>query len=474
MECIDVAIIGAGSAGLSARSEVAKMTDSYRVFDPGPLGTTCARVGCMPSKAFIQSANSFHRRADFDALGIRGGDGLTVDTAAVMEKMRRLRDRFVDHVIDGMDDWREDHLVQAAPRFNGDGDLVTDEGVFRPNRTVIATGTSPIIPKDWRDRFGSRIIDTDGFFDLDTLPDSMAVIGLGPIGLELGQALSRLGVRIIAFDTNRGLGGLTDPDLKDLAVQMMGDEFDIVIGQAELEETNGAKVRCVWDGGTRDVDAVLVAVGRKPNLEGLGLDALGVEMGENGVPSYDLRSLRIDGGDLYIAGDVNGDRPVLHEASDEGRMAGYNAVRDSDIRFYRRAATLITFSDPEIALIGETHAELTARNADFVTGEASFENQGRALVARQCGGGLRIYANRADGCLLGAEMFAPHSEHFAHMLTRTIEAVLPVHDALLMPFYHPVFEEGVRTALRGAAEQCDIAVNGIEAMRCCDALVESE
>ena len=132
VEDIDVAIIGAGTAGLSVRAEVAKLTDSYRVFDPGPYGTTCARSACMPSKAFVQSAHDVHRRHAFPALGIRGGEGLSVDGAAVLVATRRLRDGLVKGVLEGMKAWRATHLVPHGPEFRDDGTLEADGRAFRP------------------------------------------------------------------------------------------------------------------------------------------------------------------------------------------------------------------------------------------------------------------------------------------------------------------------------------------------------
>lgn len=118
---VDVAIIGAGTAGLSARSEVAAVTDSYRVFENGPLGTTCARVGCMPSKALIQIANDFNRRHQFSEMGMTGADALKIDGAEAMRSVRRLRDSFTGNVIDKMKSWRDTHLVQSSVHFDEDG-----------------------------------------------------------------------------------------------------------------------------------------------------------------------------------------------------------------------------------------------------------------------------------------------------------------------------------------------------------------
>lgn len=143
---IQVAIIGAGTAGLSARPEVAKITDSYRVFDHGPVGTTCARVGCMPSKAFVQSAHDFHPRVALADLGIQGAEALSPDGLSILAQTRALRDRLVDGVLDGMKEWQDTHLVRKAVRFTPDGLLEAEDQRFRARAMVIATGTRPVIP----------------------------------------------------------------------------------------------------------------------------------------------------------------------------------------------------------------------------------------------------------------------------------------------------------------------------------------
>lgn len=467
MRQVDIAIIGAGTAGLSARKEVARATDNYVVIDQGPLGTTCARVGCMPSKALIQTAKDFYRRRYFSESGISGSEKLTIDPPKVMAHVRKLRDYFIGHVLDEMEAWRGEHLIEARAAFDKDGNLTAGGETIRAKRVVIATGSSPITPPGWREDFGAYLYDTDTFFDLEDLPARVAVIGLGVIGAEMAQALARLGVKITAFDPTKSIGGLSNPELMELAVTALGKEFDIIHDRADLQSSkNGITVS--WSGGTREVDCVLLATGRKPNLAGLGLENLGVALDDKGMPEIDQQTLRVKGAPIYIAGDATGDRPVLHEASDEGRIAGYNAVHDEDHEFERRVRTVITFCDPEIAIVGESHQQLKNRGADFVAGKASFKDQGRARVAHRLGGEVHVYAGKADGKIYGAEMFAPGSEHFAHLLASGIEAGATLNETLRMPFYHPVLEEGVRTALRDAAKQTSVTPPDVDLMRCSD------
>ena len=471
MQTVDVAIIGAGSAGLSARSEVARQTDNYLVIDDGPLGTTCARVGCMPSKVLIQVANDFHRRHEFERQGIRGGEGLRLDDVAAMAHVRSLRDRFVGGVLRGISTWRETHLLRGRARFAGPDQLVigTADGERRvqARSIIIATGSSPILPAPWRP-FATYLIDTDAFFELERLPTSMAVIGLGVIGLELGQALHRLGVRVQAFTLDKALGALSDPALQAYAFDTIAAEMPVALHGVDGLASRDGKLVVTANGVEHLVDRAFLSMGRRPNLTGLGLQELGLAHDARGMPVFDPSTFRLGDLPIYLVGDVNGHRPLLHEAADQGRIAGHNALRQTPQCFRQRTPLAITFSEPNIAVVGASHRTLVADGVDFVTGAVSFEGQGRALVKLKNKGLLHVYADRQSGRLLGAELIAPDGEHLAHLLAWAVAAGMTVQATLSLPFYHPVLEEGLRTALRNAARQLSGERGPLEILRCQD------
>ncbi len=181
MKNYDVVIIGAGTSGLTARREVAKKTDNYIVIDDGPLGTTCARVGCMPSKVLIQVANDFDRRKKFTSIGINGGEALSLDGKKTMEHVRQLRDRFVSGVKSSIPEW-ENKLLRGRAKFIDANTLQVGEEKFTADKIIIATGSRPVIPGPWLD-YKNHLFDTDQIFEMENLPESMAVIGLGVIGI---------------------------------------------------------------------------------------------------------------------------------------------------------------------------------------------------------------------------------------------------------------------------------------------------
>lgn len=445
-EQVDVAIIGAGSAGLYAYAQVKRMTDSCVLIDGGELGTTCARVGCMPSKALIQVAEDMHRRGLFAREGIEGADGLSVNGAEVMEHVQDLRDIFVDKVLSTSTDEMGDEFIEAQARFLEPGLLAAGERRIRARRVVIASGTSPVVPSAWKS-FGERVLTTDEIFELEALPESLAVIGLGVIGLELGQALNRLGVRVVGIDQRDTIGNLDDPEVIPQAVQLLGKEFPLWLGQAAtVEEAHGGRLRVSAGDNSVEVDRILVAIGRRANLAALDPEKAGIVLNQAGVPEVNPNTLQIGDLPVFLAGDVNSDRQVLHEAADEGRIAGINAVADKPVAFRRKTPLTITFSDPNIVMLGCRHSELDMDKT--VIGSVSFGMLGRALIMGRNRGTLRLYADKASGRLLGATILAPHGEHLGHLLAWCIEQRLTLLQMLRMPFYHPVLEEAIQPVLR--------------------------
>ncbi len=450
---VDVAIIGAGTAGLNAMAQVRRAGRTFVLINGGALGTTCARVGCMPSKAFIQVAEDFHRRHIFERHCIEGGEGLSVDTAAALEHVRDLRDLFVDRVLQGSTDEMGDELIEGYARFVSPTELEVDGERIRARRIVIATGSRPVVPEAWQ-ALGERVLTTDQFFEQEDLPPRMAVIGLGVIGLELGQALARLGVAVTGIDAAEAVSGLSDPQVNAEAVRIIGAEFPLWLGQpAELSlADDGVRVQA----GERSVvvDRVLVSMGRRPNLEGLGLEQIGIPLDERGMPPHDPHTMQIQDLPIFLAGDVSGERPILHEAGDEGKIAGYNASHDTVRAFRRKTPLAITFCDPNIVQVGQGWAELAER-PDVAVGEMRLGPVGRALIMGKNKGIIRVYAERASGRLLGAALCSVRGENLGHLLAWAIEQGLTVWDALRMPFYHPVIEEALQAALYQLAGACE-------------------
>jgi dihydrolipoamide dehydrogenase len=459
---VDVAIIGTGTAGLAAYRAARAHGKSVVLIESGPYGTTCARVGCMPSKLLIAAAEAAHMLALAPGFGVHPG-AIRVDGAAVMARVRSERDRFVGFVLESVEHIPAPDKLRGHARFSAAHTLqVDDHTTVQATSVVIATGSRPSMPRELKD-VGKRVIVSDDVFDWTDLPASVAVIGTGVIGLELGQALSRLGVRVSFFARGASVAQLSDPQVLHVATATLAGELDLRFQHTVLQARQDGDAVLLT---TRDAagveleerfDYVLVAAGRTPNVDQIGIEHTGLELDRRGIPVFDPSTMRCGASHIFIAGDANNERPVLPEAADHGKIAGDNAGRFPDVRSgLRRSALAIAFTEPQIATLGESYRALCAEGRPkFAVGMVSFTNQGRSRVMLQNHGMLRVYGEYGSGRFLGAEMIGPRAENLGHLLAWACQARMTVAQMLDMPFYHPVIEEGVRTALRELAAELE-------------------
>ena len=462
----EVVVLGAGTAGLAAYRAAAAETPHVLLVQAGAYGTTCARVGCMPSKLLIAAAETVHHAQHSEPFGVRV-PRVEIDGRAVLDRVKRERDRFVGFVVDGVETLPDDHKIRGRARFAHGAERlqVAIDGVdaalsIHARAVVIATGSSAVLPP-MLEGLGDRLVINDHVFEWDTLPASVAVFGTGVIGLEIGQALHRLGVRVRIFGRGGSIGPLTDPALRDVGRRLFAAELAIhphAAVRAVRREEAGVAIDFDNHGAprTETFEYVLAATGRSPNVTGLGLESAGITLDARGVPLFDRHTLQCGASSIFIAGDATHDVPLLHEAADEGKIAGLNAARFPDVSpGHRRTPLGIMFTDPQVATAGASCAELGQRIAcgEVVVGEVSFEDQGRSRVMLLNKGLLHVYAERGSGRFLGAEMIGPRAEHLGHLLAWSHQMGMTVPQMLEMPFYHPVIEEGLRTALRDAASK---------------------
>lgn len=455
MRKVKYAIIGAGTSGLTALGAIRKQTEDFVIINGGAYGTTCARVGCMPSKAMIHSANHFYGAKHFADLGINGAENLTIDTAKVMQRVRGFRDRFTGGIIGATTENLGEKRMDGYAKFVGENTLEVNGETILAERIILATGSSPVVPAPWK-ALGDKLLTSDEIFELDVLPKRIAVVGLGVIGLELGQSMARLGCEVTGVEMLQTVGGLSSPEAIEEAQSLFGSEMDLHLGVAadlSLNPENENEVLVKIGEQTIVVDAVLASLGRRPNLMSLDLPAGGIQVDERGMPSFDLHSGQIEDKPIFIAGDLNGFRPILHEAGDEGRMVVANAMSYPEIsRFERKTMLGVAFTDPQIALIGERVSDLNEETVAKVVFNLE-RNNGRAIVNGTDRGVLVLAAEKASKKLVAAELFMADAEHLGHMLAWVIQKEMTVMDVLRLPFYHPVIEEALQSALRNLSTQ---------------------
>lgn len=459
----DVAILGAGTSGMVAYKAAAQHGKKVLLLDGGPPGTTCARVGCMPSKLLIAAAEAAHHSRRASLFGIHNAE-VRIDGKAVMARVQGERDRFVGAVLETLAKVPDTHYLRVHARFVDDRMLALDNGdQVRFDTAVIATGSHPHVAEELRGA-GPRLLTSDTVFELPDLPQRLAVFGAGAVGLELSQAFSRLGVHVRLFGSSGELAGLRDPAVKEYAVRTLAEEFPLELRTEVIGvRATGAGVLvayrdCQGKRVEESFDYLLATKGRRPNIAHLDLAAAGLRLDERGMPAWNPFTAQCGDSNLFMAGDVNGDRPLLHEAADQGRIAGHNAATFPGMRAgLRRTPLAVVFSDPQIARVGLGFEQAQKRcESGVAVGEVRFADQGRARIMGANQGVLRVYGEQGSGLFLGAEMICPRAEHMAHLLSWAAQQRMTVGQMLDMPFYHPVLEEGLRTALQDLSGKLQI------------------
>ncbi len=475
---VTVAVIGAGTAGQNAFRQANNTIKNTVIINDGFWTTTCVTVGCMPSKLLIAAADRAHEAKYSEEFGIHSD--VTINGKQVMARVQAERSHFESYLKKQVDSWPDDKKISGRAHINKEGLIEVNDELIQADKIIVATGSSPFIPEGWADKLGKTMLTSDTVFELSDLPDSMAVIGAGAIGLELAQSFARLGVSVTLFNQNNRVAGLKDEDINAKAIDCLGGEMTMNL-KSSIDELgaqhndNGHLVAFInytdkndnegyWQG-----DYVLVATGRRNSIDELGVENLGVELDDKNRPKdLDINTGKIGDLDVYIVGDANTHIPLLHVSSDEGFSAGSSVCPDNSGAYLRKPATpmSIVFCAPQIINVGMSLPEIKEESdLEFVIGEASFDNQGRSRIMGVNCGLLHIYGCKNTDKVLGASMVGPDAEYIAHILATAITNHITVKQLLDAPFYHPTILEGLRSALRDVQHKMDIPYQTIDAQK---------
>ena len=324
----DVAIIGSGTAGLNALREVEKAGKSWLLIESDGYGTMCARTGCMPSKLLIAAAEASHPIDQASAFGIHVKHK-TIDSRSVFQRVRNERDRFASFVIKSTEARPEEFRIHGNAKFiNGNTLQVDNHTTIHTKTVVIATGSEAFIPPVF-EKLKNEVLLNDDVFELQELPKSLAVIGTGIIGLELGQSLHRLGVPTTLFSNSDRLGAVTDPVVQSNVHEVLSKELNFILNATitnAIKSSSGINIK--WrnkqnNEHEQNFEKILIATGRKSTIDQLNLTAAGIDP-EHFASQWNPQTTQVGNLPVFIAGDAAGHKQLLHEASDEGRIAGKN------------------------------------------------------------------------------------------------------------------------------------------------------
>lgn len=439
----DVIVIGGGTAGLGAYRKAKALGKKALIIEGYDFVTTCANVGCMPSKLLIAAADNMEEIHKSSLFGIEVSD-VKINNEVLWKRIRIERDRFVGFVKKGANNIDESDRMIGFAKFTKPHEIEVNSKKLTSSVFVIATGSRPIYLDIFKD-IKNEVLTNENIFELENVPSSIAVFGAGVIGLELGFALKNLGAKVQLFSKGKNLLRLNS-DINEYLVKHIQSQMDFEYehGVTKIEKENGG-YRLYWADKNQWFEKILVAIGRKANIDNIGLENW---IQGNVLSMFDRNTMQIGSYPVFLAGDVNNDVTLLHEAAKEGVIAGENAANYPEVKTYKRNVGLgVVFSSPQIMQVGKT-VDLPE---NIIKGTVSFEDQGRSRVMLKNKGMLNVYFDRSTHLLTGAEMIGPSAEHVAHMLAWLIEKNTTLEEILEFPFYHPVIEEGVRTAIRDAA-----------------------
>jgi dihydrolipoamide dehydrogenase len=399
----DVAVLGGGTGGYTAAIRAAQLGRRTVVVEAAKLGGTCLHIGCIPTKALLESSGLYHKVHD------RGEEyGITAkDVAFDYERIATRRDRVVDQLwkgVQGLMRKNRIEVVQGCGRLEGEGRIRVDDRTIQAGAIVVATGSSPrSLPGIEID--GERIVTSDHATLARALPASVAIIGGGAVGVEFATFYRQMGADVTLVEALDRLVPLEDEEVSKAMLQSFErDGIDCRVG-ARVQGASAGKqgVTVTLEDGEVTADQLLVAVGRAPNSRDIGLDHAGVEVDERGFVRVD-EWMRTSADGVWAIGDVVGGFLLAHAAAHEGVVAAEDIAGKRVVPMEQDLVTRCTYSTPEIASVGLTEAQARERGLEVRAGRFPFVANGRAIIHGETAGFAKLVADARTGQLLGAHV----------------------------------------------------------------------
>ena len=453
----DLIVIGAGPGGYTAAIKAAQLGMKTAIVEKDKtLGGTCLKVGCIPSKALLTSTELYYGALrHFGAHGI-SADGLSMDVGAMMKR----KDGVVRKMTRGIDFLMNKNGIERVVglgRIAGPNEVevTNDDGrqKLKANRILIATG-SRVAGLPFLEFDGETVLSSDDTVALGQAPESMVVIGAGAIGLELGSVWARLGTAVTVVEFLPRIASTFDEDITQALqklLQRQGLKFHLGTCVESAEKTEGGVKLTAANGGKKlefEAEKLLVAVGRKPNTEGLGTAEAGVELDERGCIKTDAEWQTSVSG-IYAIGDVVAGPMLAHKAEQEAiaaveRMAGQPGSVNYD------AIPWVIYTAPEVATVGLTEAGAVEKGHEVAVGVFPFQANGRAVAGGHAEGLAKVIADKATGLVLGAQILSANASELIAEAVLLMELGGSAKDLARTIHAHPTMSEGLREAAHAA------------------------
>lgn len=445
----DVAVIGAGSAGFSAAITAAENDARVVLIGHGTIGGTCVNVGCVPSKTMIRAAEAIHhaRKANrFD--GIKGAAEVYDWQALVAQKQALVDELRQAKYIDLLEAYKEIVYIEGQALLD-EGGICVDGKRLSADKIIVATGSSSAIP-DIEGIDDVSYLTSTSALELDAPPASLLVIGGGYIGCELAQMFARLGTDVTIVTRSRLLSN-GEPEISTALTEYFRQESITVVDTLAYDHINtvpkGISLSIRQNGQMQMVETehVLVTTGRQPNVQGLGLEAIGVGLNAQGGIEVDNQMQTTKSG-VYAAGDVTGQDQFVYMAAYGAKLAANNALNGDGGRYNNRAMPAVVFTDPQVATVGLTEVQALAQGLAVKTSVLDLKHVPRALAARDTRGLIKLVADADSGQLLGAHMIAPEGADSIQSAAIAISQNMTYRDLADMIFPYLTTVEGLKLA----------------------------
>ena len=443
----DVIVIGAGPGGYVCAIRAAQLGLKVAVVEGrDTLGGTCLNIGCIPSKALLNATHHLHEvHENFEKMGLMGG-APTVDWSRMLAykqdvvtgNTKGIEFLFKKNKVTWLKGWG---TIQAP------GQVKVGEDIHTAKNIIIATGSEPsTLPGVTVDEV--KVVTSTGALTLPEIPKTMTVIGAGVIGLELGSVYARLGTAVTVIEYLDAITPGMDGEVQKAFQKILTKQgFKFILGaavQGVAGTTTTYKLRKDGTEVSLTSDVVLVATGRKPYTSGLGLEALGVEMGPRGTIKTDAHyATNING--LYAIGDAVAGPMLAHKAEDEGMTVAENVAGKQGHVNYGVIPGVI-YTTPEVASVGATEEQLKEQGRAYKVGKFPFMGNARAKAAFQAEGFVKILADAATDRILGAHIIGPSAGDIIHEVCVAMEFGASAQDLALTCHAHPTYSEAVREA----------------------------
>lgn len=450
----DLIIIGGGRAGMNALLEARRYTDNVLLLNDGPMEAAYAPSLSASAQIFLEATREYASqeknlpltKSMLTGEGHVSGSGVEPHSqgniARILRRLVQSRNEALSQTVRRFEK-EAPYFVKARGYFEGATKIRANGNLYHAQAVIIATGYHSYVP-EYLSGYRQRLVTVETLLDQNDLPHRMGVLGMGAVGLEMAQALSNVGIRVNAFGENATLGGLNDEIIHRKAEEHFRHSFPMHLGQRPVfrETSSGLKLK-IGEGESAVVDALFVALGYRPNLNGLGLQRIGVPFDETGRLILDPVTLKIDNHPVYLAVDPSEDYLVSRDQA----MDGIYSVRAAlGVETPARDAALtevrLVMTDPVLARVGDTQNYINS--SSHLAGEVVWEEGS----SDQRNSALRYYVEREHHLLSGAEMMLTHGEQLAHFISMAVQQKLSLEEVLRLPVNGLQGEVEFRSALQ--------------------------